>query len=161
YIGELRNGYRSDECHAGPVVVRLSKTDGEIDHLESSVGPLRQRDGRDLGSVPAPAAAKFLMEVARSARGRAAAKAILPAVLAEPDERRPRDRPVRDAATEMMSAGFRKGSRPVARSGPFGLQRIEDCAHGGGLHFRVFQRALRPRSVIDLVGISAAGIPHE
>ena len=63
--------------------VRISKLDGEIDRVEAWVGVLRPRDGRDVGAVSAPQAAKYLMEVARTAHGRPAGKAILPAVLAD------------------------------------------------------------------------------
>ncbi len=83
YMGEYRKDYVSSECYAGPVVVRISKMNGEIDRVEAWVGPVRNQEGRDLGVISASSAAKYLMDVARTVPGRAATKAILPAVLAD------------------------------------------------------------------------------
>ena len=67
----------------GPVQVRLTLEDGAVNRVQYWVGPLRSREARDLGAVPAPEAARYLMTIARRGTPRASAKAIFPAVLAD------------------------------------------------------------------------------
>lgn len=83
YIGSFTTGQPMEPCIFGPVQVRLSLTDGEVTHVQSWVGRLRTREARDLGAVPAPDAARYLMTIAARGSGPASAKAILPAVLAD------------------------------------------------------------------------------
>jgi hypothetical protein len=61
--------------------VRITKSDGTVDRVETWVGALRAREGRDLGAVSAPQAAAYLVALAQNAE--AGAKAIFPAVLAD------------------------------------------------------------------------------
>lgn len=83
YHGSFRTGHAMEPCIFGPVQVRLNLEDGSVFRVQSWVGPLRSRDARDLGAVPAPEAARYLMTIAASARPNASAKAIFPAVLAD------------------------------------------------------------------------------
>ena len=82
YMGNYMDGASEARCAPGPVQVRIHKVDGAVDRLDAWVGPVRQREGVDLGQVPAPAAASYLLELAATAEG-GATRAILPAVLAD------------------------------------------------------------------------------
>ena len=82
YQGSFSDGVRSAPCVTGPVQVRLTVAEGNVARVETWVGSLRTRDGRDLGEVPARASADYLLSLA-SRGGSAGAKAVLPAVLAE------------------------------------------------------------------------------
>ena len=93
------------DCEAGPVRVSLTKRGGEVTALRSYVGG-RWADAdapvTDLGTVPAPAAAAWLLGVAERGTGDPARHAVFPATLARGvttwptllrlarDERRPR-----------------------------------------------------------------------
>jgi hypothetical protein len=70
-------------CEHGPVQVRLTTRGGRVERVESWVGPARTREGRDLGRVPAPEAARYLLALATGGDGSAAARAISPAVFAD------------------------------------------------------------------------------
>lgn len=83
YHGSFRVGEPMEPCIAGPVQVRLSLSDGVVGDVRAYVGPPRSRDARDLGPVPAEEAAAYLMSIAARGSGRASAKAIFPAVLAD------------------------------------------------------------------------------
>lgn len=67
----------------GPVQVRLSLSDGVVSDVRAYVGQLLERNARDVGAVPATEAASYLMTIAARGGGRASAKAIFPAVLAD------------------------------------------------------------------------------
>ena len=83
YMGSYSNDARYEQCVPGPVQVRVTVRGGTVERVETWVGGLRTRDGRDLGAVPAPEAARFLMSVASRGSSHASSKAILPAVLAD------------------------------------------------------------------------------
>jgi hypothetical protein len=83
YHGSFSKGYPTAPCVAGPVQVRLTVNDGAVTRVQSWVGPLREREARDLGVVPAPEAARYLMTIAQRGNHSASAKAIFPAVLAD------------------------------------------------------------------------------
>ncbi|HEU4994183.1 MAG TPA: hypothetical protein VFT29_05160 [Gemmatimonadaceae bacterium] len=83
YHGSFRTGRPMEPCIFGPVQVRLNLEDGNVFRVQSWVGPLRSREASDLGAVPAPEAARYLMTIAASGRPSASAKAIFPAVLAD------------------------------------------------------------------------------
>ena len=90
YIRTGRNSYqgsfskgRMAECEFGPVQVRVTLNDGNATRVQYWVGALREREARDLGAVPAPEAARYLMTVAARGSPSASAKAIFPAVLAD------------------------------------------------------------------------------
>src|SRR4051812_43558348 len=83
YHGSFSTGRPMAPCIFGPVQVRLTVNDGAVSRVQSWVGPLREREARDLGAVPAPEAARFLMIVAERGNPSASAKAIFPAVLAD------------------------------------------------------------------------------
>jgi hypothetical protein len=83
YHGSFTTNRRMEPCIPGPVQVRLTLQDGAVDRVETYVGPLRARDARDLGAVPAAEAAGYLTTIAARGSARASAKAIFPAVLAD------------------------------------------------------------------------------
>jgi hypothetical protein len=84
-MGEWSDASRQRACEPGPVRVVAVVSGGRIEELRSYVGPVPAATGEvtDLGMVSAPAAARWLLSVARTADGRAATKAIMPAVLAD------------------------------------------------------------------------------
>lgn len=80
---------RSDDweadCESGPVRVVLWVRDGRVTGIHTYVGGRWRALGEgdvDLGTVPAPEAVDYLLEVARRSDGGAGKEAILPAVLA-------------------------------------------------------------------------------
>lgn len=83
YHGSLTAGRPLEPCMPGPVQVRLTVQDGVVDRVQTYVGPLRARNARDLGAVPAAEAAGYLTTIAARGSARASGKAILPAVLAD------------------------------------------------------------------------------
>jgi HEAT repeat protein len=83
YHGSFSTNMDRERCEAGPVQVQLTLNDGEVTRVQAWAGRLRRRDARDLGAVPAPEAARFLMSIAARGSSSASSKAILPAVLAD------------------------------------------------------------------------------
>jgi HEAT repeat protein len=83
YHGSFSDGRPTAPCIAGPVQVRLTVNDGAVSRVQSWVGPLRDREARELGVVSAPEAARYLMTIAQRGNHSASAKAIFPAVLAD------------------------------------------------------------------------------
>jgi HEAT repeat protein len=83
YHGSFSTNMDRERCEAGPVQVQLSLNDGEVTRVQAWAGRLRRRDARDLGAVPAPEAARYLMSIAAHGSSSASSKAILPAVLAD------------------------------------------------------------------------------
>lgn len=83
YHGSFSSKRPMEPCIFGPVQVRLTLEDGAVLRVETWVGPLRSREARELGAVPAPEAARYLMTIAARETPRASAKAIFPAVLAD------------------------------------------------------------------------------
>ena len=87
YVGTWDGNERFDrQCEPGPARVVARVRGGTVDELRHYVGPVpatRGEDVTDLGAVPAPEAARWLMGVARRAPSRAATKAIVPAVIAD------------------------------------------------------------------------------
>jgi hypothetical protein len=83
YMGSYSDNMRYEPCVSGPVQVRVTVRSGNVERVETWAGTLRRRDGRDLGSVPATEAARFLMNIASRGDSYASSKAILPAVLAD------------------------------------------------------------------------------
>src|SRR5687768_17734671 len=56
YHGSFSRGRPMEPCIFGPVEVRVTLEDGAAIRVQSWVGPLRQRNARDLGAVSAPEA---------------------------------------------------------------------------------------------------------
>lgn len=83
YQGSLTDASRSAPCVTGPVQVRLTLERGNVTHVETWVGTLRTRDGRELGEMRAREAAQYFLSLAERGGSSAGAMAILPAVLAE------------------------------------------------------------------------------
>jgi hypothetical protein len=81
WMGDM-GSYRHP-CVHGPVQVRLTLRGGEVERVESWVGASRPREGRALGTVPAAEAARYLLAVAQRSAGKAAARALAPAVFAD------------------------------------------------------------------------------
>ncbi|OLB48317.1 MAG: hypothetical protein AUI08_11360 [Gemmatimonadetes bacterium 13_2_20CM_2_65_7] len=73
-------------CDSGPVRLALQVTSGHVTRLRSYVGGHWKPAAAgvtDLGTVAAPEAARFLLDLARTGTGRAAEEAIFPAALAD------------------------------------------------------------------------------
>src|SRR5918999_3877765 len=83
YHGSFSSRRPTEPCIVGPVQVRLTLEDGAVNRVQAWVGPLRSRGARDLGVVPAPEAARYLMTIAARGSPGASAKAMFPAVLAD------------------------------------------------------------------------------
>lgn len=83
YHGSFSSRREMEPCVMGPVQVRLTLENGVVNRVQYWVGPRRDRAARDLGRVPAPEAARFLIDLAERGDHRASAKAIFPAVLAD------------------------------------------------------------------------------
>ncbi|MEX2179557.1 MAG: hypothetical protein WD801_12655 [Gemmatimonadaceae bacterium] len=83
YHGSFRSGSPMEPCMIGPVEVRATLDNGSVTRVQYWVGALRPRNARDLGAVPAPEAARYLMTLAARGGPAASAKAIVPAVLAD------------------------------------------------------------------------------
>ena len=83
YFGSFSEEYLQRPCVEGPAQIRLTKRDGEITRVQTYVGPLRRREGTDLGVVPAGEAASYLLGIAQRGRSHATGKAIFGAVLAD------------------------------------------------------------------------------
>lgn len=81
--GSFNTGRPMEPCLPGPVQVRLTVQDGVMSGVQTYVGPLRARNARDLGVVPAAEAAGYLTTIAARGTAKASAKAIFPAVLAD------------------------------------------------------------------------------
>ena len=83
YQGNWSTDTRTAPCNAGPVQVRLTLRDGDVERVETWAGTLRSREGRDIGEVSAAESAQYLISIATRGSPGASAKAILPAVLAD------------------------------------------------------------------------------
>jgi HEAT repeat protein len=83
YHGSWSSKRDLEPCIFGPVQVRLTLEDGDVQRVETWVGPLRSRAARDLGELSAPEAARYLMTIAARGTPKASSKAIFPAVLAD------------------------------------------------------------------------------
>ena len=87
YVGTWNGDERFERsCAPGPVRVVARVSGGQVDEVRHWVGPLpttRAEDVTDLGAVPAPEAARWLLDLAKRSDTRAATKAIVPAVLAD------------------------------------------------------------------------------
>jgi hypothetical protein len=74
-------------CEAGPVRVRLRVEDGAVRDIRTSVGRPREgasgAPGTDLGTVSAPAAAAYFLQLAKTANSHVSNVAITPAILAD------------------------------------------------------------------------------
>jgi HEAT repeat protein len=76
----------AEECGPGPVLVLLDVGDGEPRDLDVRVGPsvhLEVSADVDLGRIPAPEAADYLLELAQRATGDVAEDAVFPAFIAD------------------------------------------------------------------------------
>lgn len=83
FHGSFSSNRPMEPCVFGPVQVRLTLEGGKVNRVQSWVGPLRPREARELGAVPAAEAARYLMMIASRGSPGASAKAIFPAVLAD------------------------------------------------------------------------------
>ena len=83
YHGSWSDHRGMEPCHAGPVQVRLTVENGAVNRVQYWVGPLRDRMARNLGAVPAPDAARYLLTLVSHGAPRVSAKAVMPAVLAD------------------------------------------------------------------------------
>ncbi len=83
YHGSFNGDFERRQCESGPVQVQLTMRDGAVERVQAWAGRLRERDARDLGAIPAPEAARYLLGIAATGSSSASTKAILPAVLAD------------------------------------------------------------------------------
>jgi hypothetical protein len=83
FHGNWSSDFRSAPCDAGPVQVRLTVHDGDVERVETWAGTMRAREGKDLGEVSSRESAQYLLGIAARANSGASSKAILPAVLAD------------------------------------------------------------------------------
>ncbi len=83
FIGRMYGDMHARPCDHGPIQVRVTRLAGEVERIETWAGPLRQREGRELGQVSAMEAASYLLHLAATARTSVSSRAILPAVLAD------------------------------------------------------------------------------
>ena len=85
FHGRVSSYTRNAPCDFGPVQIRLTLRDGAVDRVDTWVGRLhRQSDARDLGAVSSPEAARYLLDVARTATSKStSSNAIMGAVLAD------------------------------------------------------------------------------
>ena len=67
YQGSFNSGDYSRPCEPGPVQVQLTLRAGEVEGVQAWVGRLRAHDAQDLGTVPAPEAARYLLSLPRAA----------------------------------------------------------------------------------------------
>lgn len=81
-----RNQDVESECETGPVMVALTKADGQVTSLRTYVGARWKVGGADvtqLGTVGARDAVDYLLGVAEGGSGKVAEQAIFPATLAD------------------------------------------------------------------------------
>ncbi|MBI5601486.1 MAG: hypothetical protein HY944_07975, partial [Gemmatimonadetes bacterium] len=81
-----RNQDVESECETGPVMVALTKADGQLTSLRTYVGARWKAGGADvtqLGTVGARDAVDYLLGVAEGGSGKIAEQAIFPATLAD------------------------------------------------------------------------------
>ncbi|MEP6733544.1 MAG: HEAT repeat domain-containing protein [bacterium] len=83
YMGSYSSDTDMMPCVLGPVQVRLTVREGNVERVEAWAGALRTHDGTDLGAVAAPEAARYLMSLAARGSSYVSSKAIMPAVLAD------------------------------------------------------------------------------
>ncbi len=104
-----RNQDVESECETGPVMVALTKTQGELTSLRTYVGARWRTGGADvtqLGTVGARDAVDYLLGVAEGSSGKVAEQAIFSATLA--DSVTPWPRLLRLARDESRPSGVRK-----------------------------------------------------
>lgn len=92
WYGSFNDGDRREACAAGPIRVLLDRAGHEIVSLSTFAGPVpASTDGvTNLGTVPARAAAEFLLRLAERGDGRVSRDAVFPAVLADSVDVSPR-----------------------------------------------------------------------
>jgi hypothetical protein len=88
WISDGRHGRFDDggqrPCLAGPVRVAIGRADGEVVSVRSRVGGSESGGAElDLGEVPAPEAARYLIGLARTLGGRSAGQAVSAAAFAD------------------------------------------------------------------------------
>ncbi len=145
-------------CERGPVMVALTKANGDIVSVRAYVGARWRAPGGDvvnLGSVGVREATDWLLDVAAVSPGKAASQAIFPATLADSvsiwprllriarDESRPRDARTQSvfwlgqAAGDEATKGLAdvvddpNGDREVRKSAVFALSQ----QHGNGVEY--------------------------
>lgn len=92
WYGSFNDGDHREACAAGPIRVLLDRAGHEIVSLSTFAGPVpASTDGvTNLGTVPARAAAEFLLGLAERGDGRVSRDAVFPAVLADSVDVSPR-----------------------------------------------------------------------
>ncbi|NIN11486.1 MAG: hypothetical protein GTN62_08270 [Gemmatimonadales bacterium] len=157
-------------CEPGPVRVAIDVEGGTIVDIDTYVGGRwrPRRDATDLGSVPAPEAAEYLLSLAARLEGRPSKEAILPATLADSavvwpqllDIAKNEDRPqgtrksavfwVAQAAGEATAEGLEdlavdeSGDFEVRKSAIFALSQLRDD-QGVPILIRIARTNTNPR----------------
>lgn len=84
WYGMTNDAIRAMPCERGPVRVMLVRDGRDLLRVRTFAGPLAaEREGTDLGRVPAGEAAQYLLSVASTVDGRPGRDAIMPAMLAD------------------------------------------------------------------------------
>ncbi|MDB4913199.1 MAG: lyase domain protein repeat-containing protein [Gemmatimonadetes bacterium] len=83
FFGSYSDANRYGDCTTGPVLVRLTLSDGVVERVQTWVGPVRAHDAKSIGVVPAREAADYLLSIAMQVNGRTGSNALLPAILAD------------------------------------------------------------------------------
>ena len=109
-------GWKGSPCLPGPVRVVLTLHEGRVENVATTVGGATAPAGAtDLGEVDPADAARYLLDLAARGEGRAADRAVLPAVLADRavvwpsllaiarDSARSRHHPARNSAAFWLS----------------------------------------------------------
>jgi hypothetical protein len=80
-----RNGSKDSwrGCVTGPVHVVIGRADNTTVSVRTTIGDARRSSDTDLGTVSAPEAARYLLEIAHSLGGRNASEAVSAAALAD------------------------------------------------------------------------------
>ena len=110
-------------CVHGPVQVRVTLDGGSVRRIESWIGEPRARDGRDLGTVAAAEAARYLLEVATRTDGSRGARAVSAAVYA--------DSTVVWPTLLRLARDSMPGRQPVRKEATFWLSRFAIAVIGG------------------------------
>ena len=170
YQGNFSDASRSTPCVTGPVQVRLTLEQGNVTRVETWVGSLRTREGKDLGEISARESAQYFLSVAARGGSSAGAKAILPAVLAESSVVWPvllkiaRDetlsRAVRRESSFWLSR-YAAGAIDGRRNDPLSVDDGDDDDVGLKKH-AVFVLSQLPRDegVPELAKVARSGVDH-
>jgi hypothetical protein len=82
HIGRSMSGERTI-CEEGPARVTLSQSGGKVSDVRVTVGGREERADTELGTIGAPEAARYLLQIAPALSGRSADNAVMGAAVAD------------------------------------------------------------------------------